>query len=226
MHTNPVAVIATYNEADTIPVILHKLRIPAIVVDDNSRDKTGVLAESCGAEVIHRPWKMGIASAYVTGMKHALDRGYDPIVQMDAGGTHRPEDAHSMLRHAKAWYCDLVIGSRFKGGYEPQGYRTLISRGAAVLMALADVYVEDATSGFRVWRSNLLQEVLSKPVKSEGFAFQLELLYRAACADRVTRIYEFPIEYRLTNSSFRPSMVLEALRVWGGIYVDHIRNHS
>jgi dolichol-phosphate mannosyltransferase len=130
---------------------------------------------------------------------------------MDAGGTHDPELIPAMLIQAEDWGSDLVIGSRFYWATPFLSYRTAISLTAAWLMRLKGVNVRDATSGFRVWRREWLQAALLRPNTAKGFAFQLELLYNAHRAG--AKISEFPIPYRLTNSSFKWSMITEALSI-------------
>lgn len=198
-------VIATYNEAATIRQIIEAVDWPVIVVDDSSPDNTGLIARSAGAMVITRPAKSGIASAYFNGFRAALDSRAEFIVQMDAGLTHNPVDVALLLATAQDGY-DLVIGSRQFGW----GYRAMISRSAAVLMRANGIKMPDVTSGFRCWRRSLLQRVASKPFKASGFAFQLEAIHRAKGA----KMAAIPIEYKLTNSTFRPQMLMEALKIW------------
>jgi len=244
-------VIATYNEAESIRQVLDGLRrYFVIVVDDNSPDGTGMIAgEYINATVLRRPAKMGVASAYLEGFRRALQPPAPRyVVQMDAGMTHDPADVPRLLESIETahglpeafmvgmgnWTWDqgvglpdLVIGSRFVEGPPPppQGYRTLISLGAAWLMRRLGVRVYDATSGFRCWRASLLAEVLRDwEPNATGFGFQLEMLHRAwhLCGGRVV---EEPIAYRLTNSSFRWRMVAEALRVYAGLWLDRDRRY-
>ena len=215
-----VIVIATYNEAETIGEILEKLKgdgIHIVVVDDSSPDGTGVIASKYDyVSVYNRTWKRGIASAYYDGFMIALGLRPEYIIQMDAGLTHKPIDAGRMLNVAMQEINDLTIGARFWAGYERTGYRTLISLTAAWLMRVAGIYVTDATNGFRVWRADLLRQVIADPFESHGFAFQLETLARAHALD--ANIAEIPIEYRRSNSSFRPWMLIEALRIYFKIW--------
>lgn len=208
--------MATYNEADTIGALLDGLHLPGwrvIVVDDNSPDGTATFASwRPWAEVHVRENERGIASAYQLGFILALEHKPDWIVQMDAGGTHSPKDALEMVSLAEREGADLVIGSRFYYPQDWQGIRTGISLGAAALMSLRGVEVSDATTGFRCWRPELLSRVVARPFVSQGFAFQLEALYRAYRCGAV--IKEKPVPYLLTNSSFRPAMLIEALRVY------------
>jgi glycosyltransferase involved in cell wall biosynthesis len=206
-------VIATYNEAESIGALLAGLRdFHCIVVDDSSPDGTGAIVRTFAhATLLTRPAKLGIASAYVAGLRAALATEAEWIVQMDAGGTHRPEDAEQLVQVAELFNADLVIGSRFLArGW--RGYRTAISLGAAWLMRRLGVPVHDATSGFRCWRADFLRGLDLDAVRARGFAFQLELLYQAHRAGG--SIVEMPIPYTLTTSTFNGGMVREALGVW------------
>jgi dolichol-phosphate mannosyltransferase len=228
MHDDVMIVIATYKEARTIRQVLDGLREYAVIlVDDNSPDGTGLIAnEYMNVRVITRPQRAGVASAYVLGLREAVAPGMPAtyVVQMDAGMTHDPVDVPLLVSRAASTYADLVIGSRFLQLPRVKSYRTLLSLGAAGAMQLLGVQVYDATSGFRCWRASLLREVLSDwEPQAVGFAFQLEMLYRAwgLCHGRVV---EEPVEYRLTNSSFRWEMVWEALRVYAGLWQERGSN--
>lgn len=200
-----VVVIATYNEAGTIGRIIRAIPYPVIVVDDNSPDGTAEIARDAGATVLLRPAKSGIASAYYDGFRLALAQNPEYVIQMDAGLTHDPADIDRLLDKAREGYS-LVIGARSFGW----GRRAIVSRLAALLMLLRGVNVPDATGGFRCWRATELRRVISKPFRARHFAFQLEALWRA----RYSGIATVPIAYKLTNSSFRPTMILEALGIW------------
>lgn len=206
---NVLVVIATLNEADNIGKLLAALsNYQVILVDAESADGTADIARRYDHVTVYSRPNHGIAVAYEFGLREALFMGADRIVQMDAGGTHDPDDVARLL----AWPdADLVIGSRFLCPHSWYGYRTAISRTAAWLVRRRGVNVQDATSGFRVWRRDLVALALSDPLRSRGFAFQLEMLLRAAALGAV--IEEMPIEYRLTNSSFRWPMLAEALQI-------------
>lgn len=216
-----VVVIATYNEAQTIRQVLDGLRdYQVIVVDDSSPDGTGQIArEYDNVRVISRSGKLGIASAYMVGFRHALEH-YDSshIVQMDAGMTHDPADIPRLLAKAQESGARLVIGSRFLITPRLKSYRTVISLAAGAMMRLLmGIPIYDATSGFRCWARSLLTQVLwDYEPKAKGFAFQLETLHRASCL--TLGITEIPLKYRLTNSSFRLPMLLEALRTYAGLW--------
>ena len=219
----PVIALATYNEAKTIGRILDELdRYLVVVVDDSSPDGTGSIVRTrTNAQLVTRYHKQGIASAYVTALRQALLADPLYVVQMDAGMTHDPKDVRRMCSMQANTRADLVIGSRFCNGVQVFTHRTAVSMGAALLMRLIGVNVRDATSGFRLWRSDLLERVLAVgPIKAHGFAFQLELLYRASKLG--ARIVEFPIEYKLGNSSFNQKMVVEAFKIYGGLTIDYL----
>jgi len=221
--TDVAAVIATYREQDTIRALVKALKhkgLRVIVIDD-SDDGTPELARRGGADtVIHRAGKQGIASAYYAGFMEALnDPDINWIVQLDAGGTHDPGDIAAMLTQSHQG-TGLVIGARFVGDVPYLGRRTAISYGAAWLMRRLGVPIHDATSGFRVWSRDVLEAVIVSPIRAEGFAFQLELLYRAHRAGAT--IVEVPIPYRLTSSTFNRGMVWEALKIYGGLWRDYI----
>ncbi len=212
-----VVVICTYNEAENIAQILDKLLdYQVVLVDDNSPDGTANIASSySNVHVIKRRGKLGIASAYHLGFKEALKYNSKYIVQMDAGLTHNPTTVGTMIDMAELVNSPLVIGSRFDERVELKGFRTLISLGAKLLMDFIHVHVSDVTSGFRCWRSDLLKRILGTQFISKGFAFQLETLFFAHKFKKEDEnIITISIPYKLTNSSFKLGMVLEALMVY------------
>lgn len=192
-------VIATRNEENNIWSLLDKLRGYQVLLVDDSDDATPSIARRFNNVEVVKGRKRGIADAYLLGLDAAC-RGTDWVLQMDAGFTHDPADVNRILKYNS----DLVIGAR---QFSLKSYRTLISMTAAKLMD-----VSDATNGFRLWKSELLQKMDFENVTSKGFAFQLELLHMAKQLG--ASIAEMPIEYKLTNSSFKASMLLEAARVY------------
>lgn len=244
-----MVVIATYNEARTIWKLLEGLQQYAVVIVDDSTDSTALIAQSfVNTTIIKRGAKMGVASAYMRGFRRALEAPVPRyVVQMDAGMTHDPADVPRLLDSIETAHgmsgtsmsgrlpgggaCvvlgmglpDLVIGSRFVRAPHFLGYRMALSLAAAWGMRGLGIPVRDATSGFRCWRASLLGKVLQDwNPKATGFAFQLEMLYRAwdLCGGRVV---EMPIAYQLTNSSFRWGMVAEALQVYAGLWMGGCR---
>lgn len=212
---NVVIVIATYNEADNIKELLEQLtNYKVILVDDNSPDGTAKIARRfSNVDVVVRDDKKGIATAYKTGFKKALEYNPEFVVQMDAGLTHNPKDIERLVRVAKEYSMDLVGGTRFLKT-KVKGYRTFISLAAAALMRFIHIQVSDATCGYRCWRADLLQKIIDKVWISKGFAFQLETLSFAAKFSGNNKIALIPIEYKLTNSSLDWKIFFEAVWVY------------
>jgi dolichol-phosphate mannosyltransferase len=212
---NAAVVIATYNEADSIGQILDGLRDHAVVVvDDASPDGTaGVAAGFRNVILVRRPGRMGLASAYVCGLRKALSLEPRRVVQMDAGLTHDPEDMVYLLAESWSSGAEMVTGSRFLGPHPFYGARTVLSLGAAWAARRLGVRVADATCGFRCWEPRLLEAVLEQELMSAGHIFQLEMLYHAWRLSGGD-VAEVSIPYRLTNSSLKPSEILEGLSVW------------
>ena len=219
----------TYNERENLQRLtteVHRIVPEAhmLIVDDNSPDGTGDLAEGLAASdsrisVIHRQGKMGLGTAYVTGFKYALEQGYDLVFEMDADFSHRPEHLPEFLEAIKE--ADVVLGCRYMegGGTEDWGLmRRLLSRGgnlyARMLLSLP---FRDLTGGFKCFRRSVLEQIDLDSLESEGYAFQIELTYRAHKAG--FRIAETPIIFpdrTLGNSKMSRKIVAEALvRVWG-----------
>jgi dolichol-phosphate mannosyltransferase len=212
-----VVVLASYNESSNIKIILDLLKdYSVILVDDNSPDGTAKIAKAYkNVKVIIRRNERGIASAYLEGFKKALEYNPEYIIQMDCGLTHEPASIPFMINVAKANNAGLVINSRFLSCYKISGYRSLISLTAAFLFRQLGIDVTDATTGFRCWKSETLQDIikhLPNGYQSKGFAFQLENLYLASRLGY--KIAERSGSYMLTNSSFKFSMLKEALIVY------------
>ena len=209
-----VVVIPTYNEAENvkwlIPAVLNILegagwRAVVLVVDDSSPDGTAdvvrwIAASRPGVDLLQRPGKLGIGSAYIDGFRRALERhGWaDYICEMDADGSHPPETLLEMLEHAERSGADVVIGSRYvPGGGWVEGsiYRVLVSRGANLLARISTgVRVRDATSGFRVIRSTALQKIIDRLTELwSGYVFQVQLLH--LLHDAGCRIEEYPLRF-------------------------------
>ena len=177
-------VIPTYDEAGNIPSLIERLApvgATIIVVDDGSPDGTADVAEEHGCTVLRRAGKQGLASAYVLGMGHALDMGCDPIIQMDADLSHRPEDVPRLLDAAEE--ADLVLGCRWMPGGGTQNWETsreLLSRfGSAYARLWLGMPFRDLTGGFKCWRADCLRSIDLPTIRSEGYAFQVETTCRA-----------------------------------------------
>ncbi|WGL54250.1 polyprenol monophosphomannose synthase [Nocardioides sp. BP30] len=224
-------VIPTYNEAANLGWIVARLRraepeVDVLVVDDNSPDGTGSLAEELAASdqhvhVLHRTEKNGLGAAYLEGFAWALAQGYDVIGEMDADGSHQPEELHRLLDALQA--ADLVIGSRYVAGGSvvnwPLSRQALSRAGNLYVRLLLGIGVRDATGGFRVFRRQTLEKVDLGSVESAGYVFQTDLATRTVRAGMV--VAEVPIEFveRVRGSSKMSGTVAsESLRlvtVWG-----------
>src|SRR5580704_9390958 len=200
-----VIVMPTYNERQNLEIIAGRVReaVPdadLLVVDDNSPDGTGDLADKLAekdahVQVLHRTEKAGLGRAYVAGFTWALDGGYDLIVEMDADGSHRPEDLPRLL--ATAGGADAVIGSRYVPGGTVVNWpksREFLSRGANLYnRVMLGVRVKDATGGFRVYRAATLRKIDLNGIQSAGYCFQIDMTLRVLQSG--LRIVEVPITY-------------------------------
>ena len=200
-----VMVIPTYNESLNLAWIVGRLRaaqpgIDVMVVDDNSPDGTGKLADELANEdpqvtVVHRTEKAGLGAAYIHGFRVALERGYDVIGEMDADGSHQPEQLHRLLDALRE--ADLVIGSRWVPGGSVVNWpksREFLSRGGNLYVRmLLGVNVRDATAGFRLFRRSTLEAIDLDTVQSTGYVFQTDMAWRTLQAGM--RVVEVPIEF-------------------------------
>ena len=227
-----LVVLPTYNEAENIDDVLTRLRraVPdahVLVVDDRSPDGTADRADKLALElgnieVLRRPAKAGLGSAYRAGFRIGLARGYDALVEMDSDLSHEPE-ALPMLLAAVEDGADLAIGSRYvQGGRIPDWPwpRRAISRfGNLYARALLGVSVHDATAGFRVYSRRALERLDLDAVRADGYGFQVEMVYLVEHDDG--RVVERPIEFRdrtLGHSKMSSRIVVEALALvtwWG-----------
>ena len=187
-------VIPTYNEAANIQALaLELLALPCaphlVIVDDNSPDGTGRIADELALEhpgsvsVLHRPQKQGLGRAYIHGLTTALGLGSDFVAQMDADYSHRPQDLQAMVNAAIVTNADLVLGSRYIPGGSTVGWprhRLLISRfGSWYSGKVLGIPIRDLTGGFKVWRSELLTAIDLPTIESDGYSFQIETTWRA-----------------------------------------------
>ncbi|WP_028463953.1 polyprenol monophosphomannose synthase [Nesterenkonia alba] len=219
-----LTVIPTYNEIDALPTTMDRLRaaVPesdVLVVDDGSPDGTGELAEEMAAadeqiHVIHRPIKDGLGGAYIAGFKWGLRRDYDVFVELDADGSHQPEQLPDLL--AKIDEADLVIGSRWVPGGSVVNWplrRELISRGGSLYSrTMLGLKVRDITAGFRVFRRSTLEDIDLNSIESVGYGFQVDMTFRVALQGKV--ITEVPItfvERTLGESKMNSGIVVEAV---------------
>ena len=230
-----LVVIPTYNERESLPPIVERLRAAApdahvLVVDDGSPDGTGELADELAeadprVHVLHRGTKNGLGAAYIAGFKWALERDYGVVVEMDADGSHPPEDLPRLLAALpdETTGADLVIGSRYVPGGRVVNWprrRELLSRGGNLYCRLAlGVRINDITAGYRAYRRRVLEKLALDEVASQGYCFQVDLAWRTAQSG--FRVVEVPITFtdrELGTSKMNGSIVREALlRVtqWG-----------
>ncbi|MEM7536420.1 MAG: polyprenol monophosphomannose synthase [Chloroflexota bacterium] len=229
-----IVIIPTYNEADNLPLItqaLFKLSVPnlhLLIVDDNSPDGTGNIAEQLAAtyghmSILHREGKGGLGTAYIAGMKYVLENHlhYDYIVQMDADFSHSPDYIPQLIGVMDVAKADVVIGSRYvPGGTLDEGWgagRRLLSWWANLYCRIIlQLRIRDMTAGFKVWRREALQQIDLGNIGSNGYSFQVEMAY---VSEKLGfRIIELPIHFedrRIGQSKLDiPIKVDSAWRVW------------
>jgi dolichol-phosphate mannosyltransferase len=200
-----LVVVPTYNEAVNLPLIVPQIlaqdsRIDVLVVDDNSPDGTGRMADEMAAaepriHVLHRPGKSGLGKAYIAGFQWALERDYEFVFEMDADFSHDPKFLGVFLEAAKD--ADLVIGSRYKTGVNVINWpisRLLLSLGANQYARwVTGLPIEDSTGGFKCFRRRVLEAMDFDRVRSNGYAFQIEMSFRAW--KKGFRLVEIPIVF-------------------------------
>lgn len=221
--------IPTYNERDCVEDIVTAVRaaVPDAtvqIVDDNSPDGTGQIADQVAARdpqvrVLHRAGKQGLGAAYLDAFNRALAEGWDRIVQMDCDFSHDPKDVPRLLAALDAG-ADLALGSRYVTGGGTQNWglgRRVISRGGGTYARFVlGVGVEDLTSGFKAWKADTLRAIKLDEVDARGYGFQIEMTYRVLRNGR--KVVEVPIMFvdrRAGASKMSGSIFFEALTlVW------------
>lgn len=225
-------IIPTYNEKENLPLLVKRLQalplkdLSILVIDDNSPDGTGQLADELAAQypgqisVMHREGKLGLGTAYIAGFKRLIKTGVDYIVQMDADFSHEPEKIVEFVSAAED--SDVVIGSRYiPGGSLDTGWpfwrKALSTFGNTYARVILGMRVKDLTGGFRLWRRETLEAIPLDTVRSNGYVFQVEMIYVTSRLG--FKIKEVPIyfaERKLGKSKMNFSIQVEAaLRVWG-----------
>lgn len=229
-----LVVIPTYNESDNIRVIVERVRkaapaVDILIADDNSPDGTGAIADELSAadpqiHVLHRAGKQGLGAAYLAGFAWAGEHHYEAVVEMDADGSHLPEELPRLLEALAG--ADLVLGSRYVPGGTVRNWaksRELLSRSANTYARLMlGITLKDSTGGYRAYRASTLRAITLDEVQSQGYCFQIDLAWRAERAG--FRVVEVPItfvERERGESKMSGPIVREAfLRVfeWGTAY--------
>ena len=226
-----IAVVTpTYNEAENLPKLVSALfslplDLSVMVVDDNSPDGTGLIADRLAEqypgklEVLHRPGKMGLRSAYLNGFQKTLEGDTQAIVQMDADFSHDPSALAGMAKLLEA--NDVVLGSRYvQGGSVDKrwsaGRKRLSAFGNFYARTILGLPLRDVTTGFRMWRRETLQSMPLERIQSNGYVFLVEMAYLAHCLE--FRVGEFPIYFadrRLGKSKMSLKIQMEAaFRIW------------
>jgi dolichol-phosphate mannosyltransferase len=205
MPERALVVVPTYNERTNLPQIIPLIleqdpRLEVLIVDDNSPDGTGQLADEMAAadgrvHVMHRPEKAGLGKAYLAGFRWALERGYDYVLEMDADFSHDPKFLGQFLGAARD--ADLVIGSRYRAGVNVINWpisRLLLSIGANQYARwITGLPLSDSTGGFKCFRRRVLESIDFERVRSNGYSFQIEMSFRAW--KKGFRLVEIPIVF-------------------------------
>ena len=226
-----LVIVPTYNERENIEMIASRLlaSVPAanlLVVDDNSPDGTGEIADRMANEdprisVLHRAGKEGLGAAYVAGFRWGLARNFDVLVEMDADGSHQPEQLPDLLN--KLTEVDMVKGSRWVKGGSVVNWdkkRETLSRSANIwVQAMMDIYVRDSTGGFNAFRADILRQIDLDEINSRGYTFQVDMTRRVLGAGGI--VAEVPIQFmerEFGESKMNGNIILEALLktgLWG-----------
>lgn len=236
---NVTIVIPTYNEAENLPKLvsaLFALPLPGLrllVVDDNSPDGTGDLAEELNSQhggrvgVMHRAGKLGLGTAYIQGFQRCLDEGAESIMQMDADFSHPVEKIPVLIDTLQ--HCDFVIGSRYVPGGKlderwPAWRKGLSAWGNFYARTILGMSIRDVTGGFKLWRADTLRAMPLERIKSNGYVFQVEMNYvasRLGFKSLETPIYFADRRWGHSKMNFR-IQVEAAVRVWQlpGMYRD------
>ncbi len=223
-------VIPTYNEAENLPKLVSALfslplDLRLLIVDDNSPDGTGALAEELSQkhpgrlEVLHRPGKMGLRSAYLNGFQKVLDGDAEAVVQMDADFSHDPAALTDMVKRLET--NDVVLGSRYVSGGSvdekwPVWRKWLSAFGNFYARTILGLPLNDVTTGYRMWRSETLKQMPFERIQATGYIFLVEMIYLAHCLD--FKVGEAPIYFadrRFGKSKMSFKIQAEAaMRIW------------
>ena len=226
-----LVIIPTYNERESLPIIVAAVRaaepsIDILIADDNSPDGTGEVAEGLrtndsAIHVLHRESKAGLGAAYLAAFEWASQQGYEVVVEMDADGSHRPADLTKILDAMTD--NDVVLGSRWITGGSVVNWaksREILSRGGNLYTRLwLGIPLHDATGGFRAYRMSAINAMQVENVQSQGYCFQVDMAWRAVTAGlRITEVPITFVERQLGESKMNGAIVKEALWLvtqWG-----------
>ncbi len=221
----------TYNELESLPVVLERLfahnpQVHVLIVDDASPDGTGELADGLAKadariQVLHREAKSGLGAAYIAGFRLGLSQGFDYLIEMDADGSHRSEDLVKLIEASTR--ADLVIGSRWVRGGAVENWawhRVALSRlGNLYARTMLGAKIRDMTAGFRVFRADLVSKLIETEVASAGYSFQIEMAWRASkLGAEITEVPITFVEREFGSSKMSSDIVREALWLitrWG-----------
>ncbi|MBB2948377.1 dolichol-phosphate mannosyltransferase [Actinoplanes lutulentus] len=226
-----LVIIPTYNEADNVRVITDRVRkavpeVDILVTDDNSPDGTGAIADELALAddhifVLHRAGKEGLGAAYKAGFAWAKDKGYDAVVEMDADGSHAPEELHKLLDALGSH--DVVLGTRYIPGGSVHNWpihRLLLSRGGNIYIRMAlGMPFKDATGGYRAYRIGVLDKIDVGTIASTGYSFQVEMAWRSY--RQGYRMVEVPITFterehgvsKMSGNIFKEQLL--RVTIWG-----------
>ena len=232
-------VIPTFNEAINLPILVEKLfglpldDLSILVVDDNSPDGTGNIAEELGTKyngrisVLHREGKLGLGTAYIQGFQLAMERGAEAVGQMDADFSHPPEKIVELVKTLET--CDMALGSRYVPGGKlderwPFWRKALSGWGNFYARTILGLKLRDVTGGFRLWKSHTLKSMPLDRIRSNGYIFQVEMAYVAnklGFQFKEIPIYFADRRWGQSKMSFRIQLEA-AIRVWQlpGMYRD------
>lgn len=236
MGADTLIIVPTYNERENLPQLVKRLMsqpvvLDILVVDDNSPDGTGQLADELAAQnphvhVLHRPAKNGLGRAYLAGFQWALQRAYEFVFEMDADFSHNPADIPRFLEAAHAGDAELVLGSRYANGIRVINWplnRLLLSLGAArYVQAITGMPFTDPTGGFKCFRRRALARLDLGSITSNGYSFQIELTHRLW--RHGARIVEVPIIFTdrfQGTSKMSRDIVREAVWVVWKLWFEH-----
>ena len=222
MDVRTIVCLPTYNERENLEPMVRALGetgLSVLVIDDNSPDGTGQLADRLAAEldhveVLHRPRKEGLGPAYLAGFERALASGADLIIEMDADFSHDPSDVLHLIQAASE--ADIVLGSRYVDGGSIRNWgrlrRFVSAGGSSYARHILGVHVRDLTGGFKCFRREVLETIELDAITARGYAFQIETTYRALRAGY--RVNEVPITFvdrERGGSKMSKRIVLEAI---------------